>query len=146
MQTAEKTLSEQLKIHPWQLEVRGQIIMARKSGGKWPYGTKHYLYSIQRVGFGPSETFYFEYSQGPAHTKAPSLADLVWCLLLDASIAQDYDDEWEMAKNLGYELDSKESYKAALAAYEACEEVNDWLTDTFSSEELDQLYVMFEDY
>lgn len=147
METTERTLSETLKVSPWQLEVRLQHIHTRMQGqNQWVPGSRHYRCEIWRAGFGFPKIYAFEYSQGSAHKKGPSMADLVWCLLQDASIAQNYDDVWEMAQSLGYELDSKETYRSALATYEACEEVNDWLTDTFSSEELEALYELFEDY
>lgn len=144
--TTNNNLSDQLKIYPWQIEVSGKIIMARKSGHSWPYGTRHYLYSIQRVGFGPSEIFYFEYSQVPAHTKAPSLADLMYALLEDARAIESCYDVWDMAKEYGYEINSKESYRNLQDMYQACEDVHYWLNKTFSSEELVQLYKLFEDY
>lgn len=145
--TTEKTLSETLKVSPLQLEVRLQRIHTRMRGqDHWMYGSKHYRCEIWRKRIGYPDIYTFEYSQGPAHTKGPGMADLVWCLLQDANIAQNYDDEWEMAKSLGYVLDSKETYEFALATYRSCVEVNAWLTHTFSSEELDQLYELFEEY
>lgn len=147
MKTTEKTLSETLKESPWQLEVRMQHIHTRMRGqNQWMPGTRHYRCEIWRKSIGYPDIYTFEYSQGPAHTGVPSMADLVWCLLQDAYIALDYDDEWEMAKNLGYEIDCKETYEFARATYEACEEVIAWFTNTFSSEEFEKLQAMFEEW
>ena len=142
-----ENLNEILRLHPWQLEARYTRIAGRVTGGRdWPYGTRHYMCSVERVGYGKPEPIHFEYSQGPAHTKAPTLADLVRALLQDASTARIYGDEWEMAREYGMTIEDKAGYERMVDLYRACERVNDWFDSQFSPDEREQLEQLFEDF
>lgn len=72
--------------------------------------------------------------------------DLMYALLMDARVVENCKDEWEMAKEYGYEIDSKENHQNLQDMYRVCEDAHNWLNRTFSREELDQLYELFEDY
>lgn len=141
------TLTQTLTLAPWQLECRVAPIMGRITGGAdWPIGSRHYQCLLYQVGYGRSETYLFEYSQGPAHTKAPKLADLVWCVLQDARVAQDYADEWEMAHEYGMEIHGESDYLRIVDMYRACTRANDWLHSTFGPDQIEGLERLFEDF
>lgn len=146
MTTKTKTLNETLRLAPWQLKATLTNIPTRTDNSDWAYGSRHYHCLIERVGVGPSNSLSFEYSQGTAYTKAPSLADLVYCTLNDARVAQTYRDEWEMANDYGYEVTDRKSHQRIVDIYNACCKVNDWLEETFSADEIEQLCELFEDY
>lgn len=147
MTTETENLNEILKYHPWQLECKLTPIDGRVTGSAdWPRGTRHHLCTLQRVGYGRPDPIFFEYSQGPAHTKAPTLADLVWAILQDARAAQDYEDEWEMAAEFGMTVEDKASYERIVDMYRACTRMNDWFDSQFDADEREELEKLLEDF
>lgn len=70
----------------------------------------------------------------------PDVADVVHCLLMDASGTDERFEEW--AANLGYDPDSRK----AEAVFNSCRDVAAALRRTFTAQELDSLETAFIDY
>lgn len=70
----------------------------------------------------------------------PDAADVVHCLLMDASGTDETFEEW--AGNLGYDPDSRK----AEGIFKACRDVAAALRRTFTHEELESLETAFADY
>lgn len=70
----------------------------------------------------------------------PDAADVVHCLLMDASGTDETFEDW--AGNLGYDPDSRK----AEAAFNACRETAAALRRTFDRDELEALEAAFADY
>lgn len=70
----------------------------------------------------------------------PDAADVVHCLLMDASGTDETFEEW--AGNLGYDPDSRK----AEGIFKACRETAAALRRTFTHEELESLETAFADY
>lgn len=84
--------------------------------------TRHFSVTITRVGFGPSKPMHLFFSQGSAHTKQPTLADVLDCLASDsASVENSSFEDW--ARALGYDTDSRKAEKT----YRICQEQSDQL-------------------
>lgn len=70
----------------------------------------------------------------------PDVADVVHCLLMDASGTDERFEDW--AANYGYDPDSRK----AEAAFNSCRETAAALRRTFTAEELAALELAFQDY
>lgn len=70
----------------------------------------------------------------------PKAADVLTCLLMDAS-ANDYDFE-EWAENYGYSPDSREAY----SIYEACIQIHRKLKKIFTAQQREDLAKLLQDY
>ena len=76
---------------------------------EWP-GTRHWC-----VVLGGSYTFY--YSQGPAHTNAPTMGDILHSLQIDCSCVRDGASFEEFCEEFGCVEDSRRAYRT----YETCQ-------------------------
>lgn len=81
----------------------------------------------------------FLYRQGLAHTKPPTVIDLMSSLLLDASCIIDRDFE-EFAEDLGYDSDSRKAEKL----YQQIVENNAKLCELFRTTDLNAVLEKFE--
>lgn len=139
-------ISETLTYAPWQLEHEVRRIPSRTDKLEWDYASRHFTCRVWRVGYGKLAPYCFEYSQGSAHTKPPTLADLMYCLIQDARASEDYEDEWEMAYEFGMEVKSKADYLRIVNMYAACSRMNDWIEENFTADERRRLDELFEDF
>ena len=71
----------------------------------WMRGATHW--KIVLVGTGREFTTYF--SQGSAHTKEPTVADVLDCIASDASCVENYQTFEDFAAGLGYDPDSRKT-------------------------------------
>lgn len=81
----------------------------------WGHGARHYRVRLSRKWVDGTRSMSLYFSQGSAHTEDPTVADVLSCLALDASVlkAMTFED-W--ASDLGYDTDSRQ----AEATYRAC--------------------------
>jgi len=70
-----------------QLEMTAKQIPGRNDIPRdtWSKGARHFVCEIKRVGFGARDPMIVFFSQGSAHTKPPTLADVLDCLASDVS-------------------------------------------------------------
>lgn len=80
------------------------------------------------------------YTERGTPVKQPKTADVVHCLLMDASGTEGGFESW--AADLGYDSDSR----GAERIYNACRAVSVVLNRTFTADELAQLQEAFADY
>ena len=81
----------------------------------WDAGSTHW--KVRLSCYGRSERI-FDYSMGSAHTKPPSAADVLYCLVMDASTSDVSFADW--CDTFGYNPDSiadGQTYKACRDAY-----------------------------
>lgn len=76
----------------------------------WPAGTHPYKVTLRYQRRSMTTPFFM----GPALERDPSAADVLACLLSDASCAESSFEDW--CSDLGYDADSRK----ALSTYEAC--------------------------
>lgn len=69
---------------------------------EWSKTARHWQCRISKG----SHSMYVPFSQGSAHKKAPKLAEVLYCLALDASGVQSFED-W--ASEFGYDTDSRKA-------------------------------------
>ena len=84
----------------------------------WSKDSKSWLCSVQRgehIGECNFRVMSFEYHTGSAIEGPPKLADLLYCLAMDASAKEEECFE-DWAENLGYDTDSRKAEKT----YQAC--------------------------
>lgn len=74
-------------------------------------------------------TFY----TGLGITSAPHAADVLDCLLSDASMSEEADSFGEWATNLGYDPDSRKAYSIWRSCQRQTERVKAWLADDYDS-------------
>lgn len=96
----------------WSRSARHYLCRIIRNSGDWLAGSDHGTIEI-----------YF--SQGSAHTKEPSLSDVLECLASDAATVENAQDFEDWANELGYDTDSRK----AEASYEACLEQSDNLKE-----------------
>ena len=77
-------------------------------------------------------------------TRSPSLVSMLYCLLSDASFAEDCPDFEDFCLELGYT--EIKDYKKAKEAFEGCRNARKALNKMFSHEEIETLKETFEDY
>lgn len=110
-----QTLADFIKTH--QIRMTATRIPARTDALMDMPNARHWNCYLHRIGYGPSgqgwEGIAIEYSQGSAHTKAPTCADILDCLASDDTRGQ-YFEDW--ASDIGYDTDSRKAY----ATWEAC--------------------------
>lgn len=108
-----------------QLEMACQRVAGRADGNgdAWDKTARHFLCTIKRVGFGPCEPLTLFFSQGSAHTKPPTLADVLDCLASDACSVDNARNFAEWAGEMGYNEDSRKAEKT----YRTCCEQRDAL-------------------
>lgn len=144
---SEAELTSVLRISPWQLETLGHTIPCRLDDTQYDSNATHFIYTIKRVGFGHKcKPYAFQYSQGSAIKRSPTLATLMYCLLSDADLHETYQNMWGMANDLGMEIKSEADYERTRAVYRGCAKTNEWLKATFSAKELVELRELFEDF
>ena len=80
------------------------------------------------------------YKQWPDQPQAPHAADVLHCLILDSSAAEQTFANW--CAEFGYDTDSRK----AIATYEACQQGADKLRRVFSRDVLAQLAEALQDY
>ena len=101
-----------------------------------PRGSSHWLVTIKRG----EESFSLQYSMGPAHKGTPDHHDILNCVLSDISyVDRDFED---FCNDLGYDPDSKTADKI----YSACREQAAQMHDMFSSDEIEGLQALYQDY
>lgn len=103
----------------------------RPGAHDWSKGSRHFACTLICHGIG----FDFWFSQGSAHTEAPTVENVLICLASDAHGTKDTSFE-EWCRDLGYDDDSRK----ALAIYEACEETATGLEHVLGSDALEELY------
>ena len=120
------------------IEIYQVQLGSRPDGQDFGSRATHWRVHISRKGHGYLETVY---SMGSAHKGLPQLADVLSCLLSDASSARSHSfGEW--CDEFGYDTDSRK----ALAAYESCEKTADALRDMLNSHEIETLENLYENY
>lgn len=84
---------------------------------QWARDARHWVVEIRREGDGPVRRMSTFYSQGAAHKRPPTLAEVLDALAHDADGADQPFEEW--AADLGYDPDSrqaKQTYRACRAS------------------------------
>lgn len=81
----------------------------------------------------PTMTLYF--SQGSAHTKAPTLADIIDCLASDASSFDNADSFEDWASDMGWDEDSRKAERC----YRAVEKQRGELAELLTADQFDAL-------
>lgn len=74
--------------------------------------------TIRQVGRGNPQSMRVHFSQGAAHTKAPTLAEVLSCLASDASGIENACSFEDWAGDYGYDADSRKAEKT----YHICQE------------------------
>ena len=102
--------------------------------------SRHWLCSFDR---GTHGGFCVEFSQGDAHTQAPTEYDVLGSLMSDLTDETEFTEtEFEYWCDVfGYESDSRE----AETIYRACMEITKSVRDTFSASEIDDLREMLSE-
>lgn len=111
----EKTAREFCREHG--ITARAERIEARtRPATDWDASARHFhvtlLIPARNMGHGnvkPGRAFSLEFSQGSAHTKSPTAADIIECLALDFSGLDWCDGFEDWAENYGYDTDSREA-------------------------------------
>jgi hypothetical protein len=80
----------------------------------WPRGTSHWTIKIK----GPGGTMTTIYSMGPAHTGRPVLDDVLSCLALDASTAEQCNSAADLVVELGPIKNAGRMYRALVQSRE----------------------------
>jgi hypothetical protein len=98
------------------------------TGDAWEASARHFLCTFYRgghgTGKGPQEAAMVTYfSQGSAHTKPPTCADVLDCLASDASSVENCRGFEDWCGDLGYDSDSRKAF----AIFEACTQQRDEL-------------------
>ncbi len=94
------------------------------------HGRKHYHCNLS----GPLGGMSFWFSMGSAHTKAPTIGEVLNSLASDAHGSQQKFEDW--AADYGYEVDSR----AAEKIHKACGVILDGLIATVGLDALDELF------
>ena len=85
-----------------------------RTGDQWDATARHWVVTLRQVGRGNRNVLAVQYSQGSAHTKAPTCADVLDSLRSDAEYAAA--DFADFCANLGMDADSRK----AEASYREC--------------------------
>lgn len=124
-----------------QIEMTAKRIPGRRDVPRstWGAGARHFVCEIKRVGFGPRDSMIVYFSQGSAHKKPPTRADVLDCLASDiASIDQLSLEDW--ADELGYTCgDCGQLTHDARRIYQAIEEQKNDLLKLLDQEGLEEL-------
>jgi hypothetical protein len=108
METKTMTIAEFIKDQ--QIEMTATRIQGRANKGdndQWEKTARHFSCTLRQVGKGNPRTMTIEYSQGSAHTHAPTCADVLNCLADDSrgwDNARSFED-W--CSDCGYDTDSR---------------------------------------
>ena len=96
----------------------------------WGPGASHWALGIHRDGF-PS--MYLQYSMGSAHTKPPTIEDVMDCLVKDVEAVDQSFDDW--CGEFGYDSDPRKAKRI----YRAIHKQREALLDLIEDAELDNL-------
>jgi hypothetical protein len=110
MQTIKEFITaQQLTLTLTRVPVRTDGVMSDSS--------RHWLFVIEQQGRGNKAKLSGFFSQGSAHTKAPTLADILDCIASDASGIENAGKFSDWCGEYGYSADSREAEKI----FHACE-------------------------
>jgi hypothetical protein len=85
-----------------------------------PGGT-HWACTLTRALAGSGE-LHTPFHQGSAHRDAPTAADVLGCLILDAQMVDDAGDRFDFMAELGYIDGTAASARRGSAAYDGCQQ------------------------
>ena len=97
-------------------------------------GARHWMVTLRQEGRGNPRTITTPFSQGAAHTKAPTAADVLCCLAMDASgydNARNFED-WVL--ELGYSPDSRSAERDYHTVAEQAKALRQFLGDALYRE------------
>lgn len=100
-----------------------------------PPGSRHYVCTLQRNG--QEMPVYF--SMGPAHTKPPSVADVLNALASDAAGVRNYSSVNEWAAAYGYDVSDRKALRNARKSYDAIFAQNRALARLLNEDEMHAL-------
>lgn len=111
-----QTIAEFIKTN--QLNMSATRVPGRtdRSASDWDKSARHFVCHIWQEGFGNQERLTLQYSQGSAHTKNPTLPEVLDCLAMDASSVDNARNFEDWCSELGYDTDSRK----AEGVYDAC--------------------------
>lgn len=110
-----KTLKDFISEH--QIEMTKQRVEHRPDGHMDDKGMRHWLCTIKQVGRGNPAVMTLFFSQGSAHTKPPTVEDVLDCIAADCSGALNARGFEDWASEYGYDPDSRK----AEDTYRACQ-------------------------
>lgn len=100
----------------FQLKLSNQQVLARTDGlMEMGEGARHFICTIKQVGFGNKQSVILNYSQGSAHTKPPTITDVLESVALDCSGVENTRTFEEWADESGYDTDSRKAERIYIA-------------------------------
>lgn len=89
----------------------------------------------------------FDFSQGSAHSRPPTLHDVLYCVQSDIRCAIDYPDILEFAAEFGCEMTTQEERANLRNAFNGCKKIHADFLDAFGPQFVaDFLDVDYSDY
>ena len=112
--------------------------------GCWQLGARHFRVEFRTLARDFALVTYF--SQGSAHTKDPTAAEVLECLASDARAFEDVEDVLGFAREFGYDLDALKGEERCRAAYNGCRKTHHQLGALLTVEGREELMGLdFED-
>ncbi len=123
------------------------VCVPHKLTGHGPMGTpqtddtgwKHFLFTVV-ITLGKGHPFSTPFRMGVAHTAPPDELDVLHSLLLDASCSDQSFEDW--CGEFGYDTDSRK----AETTWKECRKIGDWLGQSLTSQQIEQLRELFQDF
>lgn len=115
----------------WDLGFSIVSVASRPDAIQWPHGASHWRYELRTLHNDRVVSGF--YSQGSAHTEAPTVSDVLESLALDADCHAQSVDVLEFANEFGYDLSTDESIERCRRTYAACGVIHADLTKLLGS-------------
>lgn len=106
----------------------------------WDRKATHWVFTLKREGRGHCDPLVTFYSQGSAHTKPPSTADVLASLVMDAQGAGGSFEDW--CADTGYDIDSRKAERL----YDQCRSILANIREFLGDEDFASACEVFSDY